>query len=211
MPIFSYIQSADSFISLAKKGYEAYSESQSDVSKTGGQEYNTPHHSGPPTGSPSFDDDEVVRTAEKHGSADSSVFSSALSFVKQNVGEHNQPIDEDHVTNAHKKAYEEGSASSLSANSLGSAAALQALKKFTSGGSSSGGSGSQTELISLAMAEATKLFEKSGGAASGNKQDAVNGAAMTVMKLFVQSKMGGSTTGGANSGGLSGLLSLVSS
>ncbi|SJL06212.1 uncharacterized protein ARMOST_09548 [Armillaria ostoyae] len=202
----------DSFISLAKKGYETYSESQSNVSKTGGQEYNTPHHSGPPTGSPSFDDDEVVRTAEKHGSADSSVFSSALSFVKQNVGEHNQPIDEDHVTNAHKKAYEEGSASSLSANSLGSAAALQALKKFTSGGgsSSSGGSGSQTQLISLAMAEATKLFEKSGGAASGNKQDAVNGAAMTVMKLFVQSKMGGSTTGAGNSGGLSGLLSLAS-
>ncbi|KAK0246297.1 hypothetical protein EDD85DRAFT_803721 [Armillaria nabsnona] len=202
----------DSFIGLAKKGYQAYSESQSNVSKTGGQEYNTPHHSGPPTGSPSFDDDEVVRTAEKHGSADSSVFSSALSFVKQNAGEHNQPIDEDHVTNAHKKAYEEGSASSLSANSLGSAAALQALKKFTSGGSSSssGGSGSQTELISLAMAEATKLFEKSGGAASGNKQDAVNGAAMTVMKLFVQSKMGGSTTGAGNSGGLSGLLSLAS-
>ncbi|PBL00542.1 beta-flanking protein [Armillaria gallica] len=202
----------DSFIGLAKKGYKAYSESQSNVSKTGGQEYNTPHHSGPPTGSPSFDHDEVVRTAEKHGSADSSVFSSALSFVKQNAGEHNQPIDEDHVTNAHKKAYEEGSASSLSANSLGSAAALQALKKFTSGGSSSssGGSGSQTQLISLAMAEATKLFEKSGGAASGNKQDAVNGAAMTVMKLFVQSKMGGSTTGAGNSGGLSGLLSLAS-
>ncbi|KAG7452343.1 uncharacterized protein BT62DRAFT_916019 [Guyanagaster necrorhizus] len=198
----------DSFISLAKKGYEAYSESQSDVSKTGGQEYNTPHHSGPPTGSPSFDDDEVVRTAEKHGSADSSVFSSALSFVKQNVGEHNQPIDEDHVTNAHRKAYQEGSASSLSANSLGGAAALQALKKFTSGGGSSGGS--QTELISLAMAEATKLFEKSGGTASGNKQDAVNGAAMTVMKLFVQSKMGGSTIGGGDSGGLSGLLSLAS-
>ncbi len=89
----------------------------------------------------------------------------------------------------------------------------KALKKFTSGGSSSssGGTGSQTQLISLAMAEATKLFEKSGGAASGNKQDAVNGAAMTVMKLFVQSKMGGSTTGAGNSGGLSGLLSLVSS
>ncbi len=61
------------------------------------------------------------------------------------------------------------------------------------------------------MAEATKLFEKSGGAASGNKQDAVNGAAMTVMKLFVQSKMGGSTAGAGDSGGLSGLLSLVSS
>ena len=60
------------------------------------------------------------------------------------------------------------------------------------------------------MAEATKMFDKSGGAASGNKQDAVNGAAMTVMKLLVQSKFGGGTTGGGNSGGLGGLLSLVS-
>lgn len=60
------------------------------------------------------------------------------------------------------------------------------------------------------MAEASKLFDKSGGAASGNKQDAVNGAAMTVMKLLVQSKFSGSTTGGKDSGGLSGLVGLVS-
>ncbi len=85
----------------------------------------------------------------------------------------------------------------------------QVLKQFTSGGSSSGG-GSQTQLISLAMAEASKLFDKSGGAASGNKQDAVNGAAMTVMKLLVQSKFSGGTTGGSNSGGLGQLMGLVS-
>jgi hypothetical protein len=59
----------------------------------------------------------------------------------------------------------------------------------------------------MAMAEATNLFESSGGAASGSKQDAVNGAAMTVMKLMVQSKFGG----GGSSGGLGGLMSLVSS
>ena len=71
------------------------------------------------------------------------------------------------------------------------------------------GGNTQSQLISLAMAEASKLFDKSGGAASGNKQDAVNGAAMTVMKLLIQSKFSG-TTGGKDSGGLSGLLSLVS-
>lgn len=60
------------------------------------------------------------------------------------------------------------------------------------------------------MAEASKLFDKSGGAASGNKQDAVNGAAMTVMKLLVQSKFAGGTTGGKDSGGLGGLVGLVS-
>ena len=122
-------------------------------------------------------------------------------------------MDEDHVTNAHQQAYEKGSAGSLSASSMGSAAALQAFKLFTSGGSSSGGGSSQTQLISLAMAEASKLFDSAGGAASGNKQDAVNGAAMTVMKLLVQSKFGGpggAAIGGSNSGGLGGLLSLVS-
>ena len=68
---------------------------------------------------------------------------------------------------------------------------------------------SKSTLISMAMAEASKLFDKSGGASSGGKQDAVNSAAMTVMKLLVQSKFS-STTGGSNSGGLSGLLSMVS-
>ena len=85
---------------------------------------------------------------------------------------------------------------------------LQALKQFTSGSKGSSGGGSQTQLISMAMAEATKLFDKSGGAASGNKQDVVNGAAMTVMKLLVQSKVSGAV-GGGNSGGLGGLMSLV--
>ena len=61
----------------------------------------------------------------------------------------------------------------------------------------------------MAMAEASKLFDQSGGASSGGKQDAVNGAAMTVTKLLVQSKFSG-LTGGGNSGGLGGLMSMVS-
>ena len=64
-------------------------------------------------------------------------------------------------------------------------------------------------MISMAMAEATKMFDQTGG--KGNKQEAVNGAAMTVMKMLVQSKLGGGPFGGgSNSGGLGGLLSLVS-
>ena len=61
----------------------------------------------------------------------------------------------------------------------------------------------------MAMAEASKLFDQSGGASSGGKQDAVNGAAMTVTKLLVQSKFS-SLTGGGNSGGMGGLMSMVS-
>ena len=80
------------------------------------------------------------------------------------------------------------------------------MKKFTGGGGS--GTNSKTDLMSLAMAEASKLFDNSGGSSHGNKQDAVNSAGMTIMKLMVQSKFSG-TTGGGNSGGLGGLMSLV--
>jgi len=60
------------------------------------------------------------------------------------------------------------------------------------------------------MAEALKLFESSG--AQGNKQDAVNGAAMTMMKLMVKSKFsGGGITGGNSSSSTSTLMSLVCS
>ncbi|RDB28669.1 hypothetical protein Hypma_015787 [Hypsizygus marmoreus] len=206
----------DSFMNLAKKGYEAYSDSQTDVSKTGGHEFNSPDNTAKTSGNnvPSFiDPDEAVQSAQKEGSGERSLFETALGFLGDNKKEHEKPLDEESVTRAHEKAYTEGNAGNLSASSLGSAAALQVLKQFTSGGKSSG-SGSQTQLISMAMAEATKLFDKSGGAASGNKQDAVNGAAMTVMKLLVQSKFGGggssTTIGGSNSGGLSGLMSLAS-
>jgi len=71
----------------------------------------------------------------------------------------------------------------------------------------------KSQLIGKAMAEASKLFDKSGGASSGNKQDAVNGAASTVMKLLVQSKlsaMTGGSAGGGSSGGLGSLIGLAS-
>ncbi|KAJ3909434.1 beta-flanking protein [Lentinula edodes] len=196
-------------MNLAKQGYAAYEASQSDVSKTGGSEYNSPDNRPQGVSRPSFNHDEVVQTAEQHGSGDSGMFSHAMNYVKSNTQEHEEPIDEEHVTNSHQEAYERGNAGSLSAGSMGSAAALQIFKQFTSG---SGGGGSKSELISMAMAEASKLFDQSGGAASGSKQDAVNGAGMMVMKMLVQSKMS-SMMGGGNSGGLggmSGMLGLVS-
>uniref|UniRef100_A0A8H7YA85 DUF7721 domain-containing protein n=1 Tax=Psilocybe cubensis TaxID=181762 RepID=A0A8H7YA85_PSICU len=199
----------DTFINLAKQGYSAYQDSQENVSKTGGQDYNSPdnrpsHHRS--NDGPNIDEDEAIRTAQEHGSGGSDLFSSALSFISSNKHKHQEPVDEEAVTSAHSKAYGNGDSSGLSAHDLGGAAALQVLKQFTSG--SGGGSGSQTQLISLAMAEATKLFDQSGGAASGNKQDAVNSAGLTVMKLLVQSKFSGAV-GGSNSGGLSGLMGLA--
>ncbi|KAJ8702268.1 hypothetical protein PTI98_001003 [Pleurotus ostreatus] len=257
----------DSFINIAKQGFEAYkksNDSNPDVSKTGGAELNSPDNRPPPgynsggssggynndnsssggygggygggynsgnnnnnsggggysyggggSNSPSFNHDEVVRNANEHGSGDSSLFSSALSFLNNNKDDQKKPVDEDDVQRAHKKVYEEGSTGGLSANLLGSAAAMQVLKNFVGGSEKApqkeSGGDSTSKLISMAMAEATKLFDKSGGTASGNKQDAVNGAAMTVMKLMVQSKFSGAgTTGGKDSGGLGQLMGLAS-
>lgn len=83
------------------------------------------------------------------------------------------------------------------------------MKKFTGGDKHDPKKPqSKTDLISLAMAEASKLFDKSGGSSHGDKQDAVNSAGMTIMKLLVQSKFSGAT-GGKDSGGLGGLMSMV--
>ena len=38
---------------------------------------------------------------------------------------HNEPLDDDHVTNAHQQAYQNNGASGMSANNLGAAAAMQ--------------------------------------------------------------------------------------
>ncbi|KAH8119847.1 hypothetical protein DFH11DRAFT_1556880 [Phellopilus nigrolimitatus] len=183
---------------------------QADV--TGGSHLNRPAGSQHDErgGSPGVDPHEAVRGAREHSEGDNSLFSSAMGFLKNNSSAKHEGIDEDAVTGAHDKAYNQNSSHELDASSLGSAAALQAFKSFTSGQSShSGGGGDQkSQLISLAMSEASKLFNK-GGSASGDKQDAINSAAMTVMKLLVKSKLS-SSVGGENSGGLSSLMGLAS-
>ncbi|VDB86591.1 unnamed protein product [Peniophora sp. CBMAI 1063] len=206
----------ENFINIAKSALEGGNDNSSSnqgYGKTGGSEYNTPHHSGQFQGSgrPQLDEDAVASEAASQGSGDHSLFKSAMSFVSGNSQEHEQPVDEEHVQRAHAQAYQQDNAGGMDANSMGAAAALQALKMFTSGGGSSsgGGSGSTSSLISMAMAEASKLFDKSGGASGGDKQSVVNSAAMTVMKLVVQSKFSG-TTGGSNSGGLGSLMSMAS-
>ncbi|KAF8711941.1 Beta-flanking protein, partial [Rhizoctonia solani] len=211
----------DNFINLAKQGYEAYSESQK--AQHGGQGCNPTQgeyrHNQPSSGGyggpqfgPSIDQQAAVQNATQHsgGTGDTSLFSTALGFLNQNQAQHTEPINEQHVQNAHAEAYEKGKASSLDAGSLGAAAAMQVLKNFTSGSgpTGSGGGDSRSQLIGMAMSEASKLFE-SQESKTGQKQDAVNSAAMTVMKLLVQSKTGpGATNAGGNDFGS--LLNLAS-
>lgn len=48
-----------------------------------------------------------------------------------------------------------------------------------------------SQIIGMAISEAAKMFDQSGGAASGNKQDAVNSAGQTVMKLLLKNQVSG--------------------
>lgn len=55
---------------------------------------------------------------------------------------------------SHDQVYNKGD-SNTSVNAMGTAAAMQALKKFTSGGKEEGGS--KNDFVSLAMGEASKV------------------------------------------------------
>ena len=60
-----------------------------------------------------------------------------------------------------------------------------------------------------------RLFDNSGGAANGNKQDVVNSAVQTIMKFVLKSQLSGAmgTGGGAaggSGGGLGNLMSMAS-
>jgi hypothetical protein len=71
-----------------------------------------------------------------------------------------EDVDEDEAVRHHQQFY--GGANEphpASSGSMGSAAAMQALKMFNGGGSSSGnGPKSQNDFIGLAMSQAAKLF-----------------------------------------------------
>lgn len=87
---------------------------------------------------------------------------------------------------------------------MGNAAAMQAMKMFTGGGSSSGSGSTQSEFIGLAMSEASKLFEQqssAGRVSSGaSKESAVQQAGEMALKMYMKSQ-------GQSSGGLMGLAS----
>jgi len=208
----------DNFINLAKQGLDAYQESQNKSERRSdgnnerreeGQYKDTRHNESPKT--PDLDKDDIVNRAQQHSgdSGSSDFFSSAINHVFNRKTEQHESVDEEHVTKVHEEAYSKNNAGNLDSSSLGAAAAMQALKKFTQG-SSDKQSGGSSQLISLAMSEAVKLFDKSGKSSSNEKQDVINSAAMTMMKLVVQSKFSGSNTiGGGNSGGLSSILGMA--
>ncbi|KNZ60055.1 uncharacterized protein VP01_161g3 [Puccinia sorghi] len=143
-----------------------------------------------------------------------SLFKSAVSFLKtqaQKKGDDDDDdIDEEKAVEAHDRAFNQKQGSSLDAKSMGAAAAMQAFKQFSQGGASNqpkNNEDSKSKLIGMAMAQAAKLFDSSGGAAGGQKQDAVNSAgSMLLMKQKLQQMGGGSGGSGGGLGSLAGML-----
>ena len=66
-----------------------------------------------------------------------------------------------------------------------------------SGGGASSGSGGQSQLIGMAMSEASKLFDQQSGMGnvqnSTDKQSAVNQAAKMALQMYMKSQGGGAS------------------
>lgn len=108
-----------------------------------------------------------------------------------------KPIKEETInkaTEAHDRIYNQGATSEASSRDLGSAAALQAFKMFSGGGSKGG---SSNELIGLAMGEAMKLYNSKGGSSGGADQsEMLKSAAAMAFKLYQSKGSGGGSGGG---------------
>ncbi|KAL9123816.1 MAG: hypothetical protein Q9217_006792, partial [Psora testacea] len=125
------------------------------------------------------DDDEfggAVHHAQQHaeGSAERSMFSSALGFLSGNKNRlASEDVDEGQAVNAHQAMYGQGGGGgNHNSGTVGAGAAMQALKMFTGGqgqgmsgggagmgAGSMGGGGGQNAFIGMAMAQAGKLFD----------------------------------------------------
>ncbi|KAI0415926.1 hypothetical protein F5X98DRAFT_345319 [Xylaria grammica] len=183
------------------------------ISATAG---NATHGGAYPAGGPRADDDDwsgAASHASQHagdsGSAD--LFSNllgALGQKKQRLAE--EDVDEDEAVRTHKKYYQDDEDHDADDQSIGSASAVQALKLFTSGESgNTAKSSSQSAFVALAMAEASKLFDKkaSQGKVSGgsSKESAVMQAGEMALKMYMKSQGGGQSSSAS-----SGVLGLAS-
>ncbi|KAL7269816.1 hypothetical protein RUND412_007499 [Rhizina undulata] len=178
------------------------------------REYRAPQQSGVyPPHHPHDDLTEARHVAERHsGSQESSLFSSALSFLsgrEKQLSE--EDIDETDYVDRHRKMYSNEQIPG-SSKSIGTAAAMQALKAFTGGKGEAAQKQDSKTFIGLAMGECVKLFDQQSNkgqlAQGANKQEAVNTAAQMAMKLFLKSKV--SSSSGGSSGSSDMLMSLAS-
>ncbi|KAK5088117.1 hypothetical protein LTS08_004824 [Lithohypha guttulata] len=166
-------------------------------------------------GYPSTNDEfgQAAQHASNHRPGDADMFSSAMSFLSGNQQRiQNEDYDEDRIQQSHQQLYQHGgSGQQFDSQSLGAGAAMQALKTFQGGNNGKQQGGGQAQMISLAMQEASKLFDQQSGqgkVASGtDKQSVITSAAKMALQMYMKNQMGGGSTSG---GGPSGLMSLAS-
>ncbi|KAI0474764.1 hypothetical protein F4859DRAFT_521813 [Xylaria cf. heliscus] len=185
------------------------------ISAAGG---NATHGGAYPAGGPRADDDDwkdAAQHASRHAgdSGDTDLFSTllgALGQKKQRLAD--EDIDEDEAVRTHKKYFQgEDDDKDADDRSMGSAAAMQALKMFTGGESgNSGKTSGQGAFVALAMAEASKLFDKKASqgkvSSDSSKESAVMQAGEMALKMYMKSQGGQHSS----SSGASGLLGLAS-
>ncbi|KAG5979752.1 hypothetical protein E4U55_004798 [Claviceps digitariae] len=152
--------------------------------------------------------DHALKMAQQHatGAAGSSGGSDLFANIMSAVGQRqdkiqSEDIDEEDAIKQHQHAYQnDGKGDS---NTLGTAAAMQALKMFTQSNHSASSVAGQGAFLGMAMAEASKLFDdkaaqgKVQGGAS--KENVVQQAVETAMKMYFKSQ---ATT---SQGGLAGM------
>ncbi|KAL2136516.1 hypothetical protein VTI74DRAFT_3341 [Chaetomium olivicolor] len=180
----------------------------------------------PAGGGFSHADDSDLRTsaasaAAKNAPEDEDFFSGVLGKLleKKSLSQvADEDLDEEDAVQSHRKFFGLGGSSTpprvsepASTSSLGSAAAMQALKLFTSGEAKTE-SQNQSAFVGLAMAQAAKLFEKQASegnvAAGADKQSVVMKAGEMALKMYLKSQ-GSKSSGGADQSGLGGLLSMA--
>ncbi|KAL7786293.1 hypothetical protein V8C37DRAFT_412574 [Trichoderma ceciliae] len=168
-----------------------------------------------PAGGDFYHEDEDLRTAHQQASqhagssGNSDIFSGVINSISQKKSHlANSDIDEQEALRQHKQTYEQDN-DNLDSNSLGSAAALQALKKFTQG--ETGGNQSQGAFLGLAMSEASKLFDSKSAngkvSSDASKESVIQQAGEMALKMYFKSQGGGQ---GGGQGGPSGLLGIAS-
>ncbi|KAF7555054.1 hypothetical protein G7046_g6643 [Stylonectria norvegica] len=151
-----------------------------------------------------LDFDTAKDAANQHSgsSGNNDMFSNILNAVGQKQGKlANEDIDEEDAVRKHQKTYnDDDDENSTTESSLGTAAAMQALKLFNKGETG----GSQSAYLGLAMSEASKLFDNKSAqgkvSPSASKDNVVQKAAEMAMKMYFKSQ-------GQQQGGLAGLAS----
>ncbi|KAI0126471.1 hypothetical protein BJ170DRAFT_628860 [Xylariales sp. AK1849] len=147
------------------------------------------------------------RDDDLRGSAgDSDLFSSLLGKLgerKESLAQ--EDVDTEDAVQQHRRHYGDGDDSETNDRSIGSAAAVQALKSFTSGGSGNSQQGnSQSAFVKMAMQEAGQLFnqkqEQGKVSSDSSQQSAMMQAGEMALKMYMKSN-------GQSSSGLLGLAS----